>query len=239
MVVLAAFRTVGSSGSAKMIATHNLLSGHLQPAEYDHRRPAWGMAPDHAALAIAPIAITGIAIHLLLRFAFGAAPQVFLVPLYVVLLLGGLPLLFGLIRRIVARNFGSDLLAGVSILTSVLQGEYLVGTIVVLMLSGGTALEQYTSRRASRILDTLANRMPQTTHRKVGGTDCGHNLEPGRGWRLAVHLPPRGLPGRWSGDRRPRQDERGFSDRRTVRSVESPRFQGHLGGAEWRNRADG
>jgi heavy metal translocating P-type ATPase len=151
-----------------MIATHNLLSGHLQPAEYDHRRPAWGMAPDHAALAIAPIAITGIAIHLLLRFAFGAAPQVFLVPLYVVLLLGGLPLLFGLIRRIVARNFGSDLLAGVSILTSVLQAEYLVGTIVVLMLSGGTALEQYTSRRASRILDTLANRMPQTTHRKVG-----------------------------------------------------------------------
>ena len=68
----------------------------------------------------------------------------------------------------VAREFGSDLLAGISILTSVLQGEYLVGSIVVLMLSGGTALEEFTSRRASSILDALANRMPQTAHRRVG-----------------------------------------------------------------------
>ena len=36
------------------------------------------------------------------------------------------------------------------------------------MLSGGTALEEFASRRASSILDALANRMPQTTHRRVG-----------------------------------------------------------------------
>jgi heavy metal translocating P-type ATPase len=84
-----------------------------------------------------------------------------------VLLLGGLPLLLGLVRSIVAGKFGSDLLAGLSIVTAVLQGEYLVGAIVVLMLSGGTALEEFTSRRASSILDTLANRMPQRAHRKV------------------------------------------------------------------------
>lgn len=84
------------------------------------------------------------------------------------LLLGGLPLVVALARRLVAGEFGSDLLAGISILTSVLQGEYLVGSIVVLMLSGGSALEQYTSRRASSLLDTLASRMPQTAHRRVG-----------------------------------------------------------------------
>ena len=106
--------------------------------------------------------------HLLLRFVFHAAPQVSLAPLYAVLLLGGLPLLVTLARRLLAREFGSDLLAGISILTSVLQGEYLVGSIVVLMLSGGTALEEFASGRASSVLDALANRIPQTTHRKVG-----------------------------------------------------------------------
>ncbi len=123
------------------------------------------MASDRA---IALLASTGIAIHLLLRFAFRAAPQLSLAPLYAVLLLGGFPLVIALVRRLLNREFGSDLLAGISILTSVLQGEYLVGAIVVLMLSGGTTLEEYTSQHASSILDTLANRMPQTTHRKVG-----------------------------------------------------------------------
>jgi heavy metal translocating P-type ATPase len=68
---------------------------------------------------------------------------------------------------------GADLLAGVSILTAVLMGEYLVGAIVVLMLSGGTALEQYATRRASSVLNALANRMPRIGHRSVnsGFTD--------------------------------------------------------------------
>jgi heavy metal translocating P-type ATPase len=123
---------------------------------------------DRSVLPVALLATTGIAIHLLLRFAFHAPPQVSLAPLYAVLLLGGLPLVFSLVRKMAVREFGSDLLAGISILVSVIQGEYLVGSIVVLMLSGGTALEEYTSRRASSILDALANRMPQTTHRKVG-----------------------------------------------------------------------
>ncbi len=50
------------------------------------------------------------------------------------------------------REFGSDLLAGLSIVTSAVIGEYLAGSIVVLMLSGGTALEQYATRRASAVL---------------------------------------------------------------------------------------
>ena len=124
-------------------------------------------ASDRSVLPVALIATTGIAIHALLRFVLHAAPHVFLAPLYAVLLLGGLPLVISLVRKMAVREFGSDLLAGISILVSVIQGEYLVGSIVVLMLSGGTALEEYTSRRASSILDALANRMPQTTHRRA------------------------------------------------------------------------
>ena len=74
----------------------------------------------------------------------------------------------GLARKLWTREFGSDLLAGISILASVLLGQYLVGTIIVLMLSGGEALEQFATRRASSVLDALARRMPQVAHRKLG-----------------------------------------------------------------------
>jgi heavy metal translocating P-type ATPase len=71
-----------------------------------------------------------------------------------------------LTQKLFAREFGSDHLAGISIITSVILGEYLVATIVILMLSGGTALEEFASRRASSVLDALAKRMPQVAHRK-------------------------------------------------------------------------
>lgn len=117
---------------------------------------------------IALLAGAGIALHLLLRYVFRASPSAFLAPLFAVLFTGGVPLLVGLIRKVVSREFGSDLLAGIAIVTSVSQREYLVGSIVVLMLSGGAALEEYASRRASSVLDALAKRMPHTAHRKSG-----------------------------------------------------------------------
>ncbi|MCA9753829.1 MAG: heavy metal translocating P-type ATPase, partial [Gemmatimonadetes bacterium] len=66
--------------------------------------------------------------------------------------------------------FGSDLLAGISIVTSVILGEYLAGTLVVLMLSGGQALENYAVRSASSVLEALARRMPTVAHRRRGGS---------------------------------------------------------------------
>ena len=89
-------------------------------------------------------------------------------PLFAVLALGGVPLVFTLSRKLLAREFGSDLLAGISIVTSVILGEYLVGCVVVLMLSGGEALEEFAKGRASSVLDSLAKRMPQIAHRKSG-----------------------------------------------------------------------
>jgi heavy metal translocating P-type ATPase len=89
------------------------------------------------------------------------------IPLQAALIFGGLPLIIGLARRLLALEFGSDLLAGVSILTAVLLREYLVGAIVVLMLSGGAALENYATRKVSSALDALAKRMPRIAHRKT------------------------------------------------------------------------
>jgi heavy metal translocating P-type ATPase len=122
---------------------------------------------------IAVLALTGICIHLTLRYIFRTSGQSQLIPLYMVLALGGAPLVFRLFRKVLAREFGSDLLAGLSIVASILMGQYLVGTIVVLMLSGGTALEIFATRRASSVLEALSRRMPNVAHRKesTGLTD--------------------------------------------------------------------
>ena len=117
--------------------------------------------------AIAAGAIVAIASHLALRFAH-ASTFTTLLPLYAVLLFGGVPLVYELVHKAAHRQFGSDLLAGISIVTSVILGEYLAGSIVVLMLAGGEALESYALRTASSVLEALAKRMPSVGHRKDG-----------------------------------------------------------------------
>jgi heavy metal translocating P-type ATPase len=125
-------------------------------------------APMGRESVIAILAAAGIAIHLVLRFGVNVAPLARDVPLFVVLLLGGLPLVIDLARKALRRQFGSDLLAGISIVTAILLGEYLAGAFVVLMLSGGEALEQFAAGRASSVLDALARRMPSVAHRRSG-----------------------------------------------------------------------
>ncbi len=122
----------------------------------------------HKTSIIAVLSLVAIAVHLVLRFGIQAREVVYNVPLFVVLALGGLPLLIDLLAKLLKREFGSDLLGGVSIVTSVILGEYLAGTIIVLMLSGGEALESYAVRHASSVLAALAKRMPSVAHRKSG-----------------------------------------------------------------------
>ena len=108
--------------------------------------------------SIAVLAIVGILLHLIFQYVAHVPRTAWQIPLIVVLVLGGVPLIVPLTRKLLAGEFGADHLAGISIVTSVLLGEYLVGTIVILMLSGGTALEQFASRRASSVLDQLGGR---------------------------------------------------------------------------------
>jgi heavy metal translocating P-type ATPase len=117
-------------------------------------------------VVIATVALIGIAGHLVLLFATDASEQLRNLPLYVALLLGGLPIVAELLVKLARREFGSDLLAGISIVTSVLLGEYLAGTLVVLMLSGGEAIESFAVRSAASVLRALAKRMPSIAHRK-------------------------------------------------------------------------
>jgi heavy metal translocating P-type ATPase len=117
---------------------------------------------------IGAFSVLAILLHLVLRFGFKVSPETHRIPLLVTLTLGGVPLLYELLRKLLKREFGSDLLGGISIITSVLLGEYLAGSIIVLMLSGGEALESYALRSASSVLAALAKRMPSIAHRKRG-----------------------------------------------------------------------
>jgi cation transport ATPase len=123
---------------------------------------------------IAAIALAAIGIHLLLRFAVEATGTLLGFPLPTIPLLialaAGAPLVLDLLVHLSRREFSSDLLAGISIVTSVLLGEYLAGTLVVLMLSGGQALEAYAVRTASFALEALARRLPSLAHRKQDGS---------------------------------------------------------------------
>jgi len=124
---------------------------------------------------IATASVLAIAAHLLLRFGTGttatvAGWPVHLLPLLAVLGSGGLLLVVDLARKLARFEFASDLLAGLSIVTGVVLGEYLAATLVVLMLSGGQALERYAVRRASLALDMLARRVPTHAHRRRDDT---------------------------------------------------------------------
>ncbi|QDT73161.1 P-type ATPase [Lacipirellula limnantheis] len=90
-------------------------------------------------------------------------------PLWIVLAFGGIPLVFELLKKVAKREFGSDLLAGISIVTAAILVEYLAGALVVLMRSGGEALESYAVRSASSVLRALAQRMPSIGHRRQDG----------------------------------------------------------------------
>src|SRR5215469_15396439 len=70
--------------------------------------------------ATATIAAGGILLHLIARYILSAPAPAWQAPLIAVLILGGLPLLLSLARKLMALEFGSDHLAGISIITSVL-----------------------------------------------------------------------------------------------------------------------
>lgn len=118
---------------------------------------------------IALLAVAGIAAHLCLRFLVPSLHAYSDYPLYAVLGLGGAPLVIDLLRKLLTLDFGADLLAGISIVTSILLGEYLAGSLVVLMLSGGQSLENFAIRYASKVLEALAKRAPTIAHRRTNG----------------------------------------------------------------------
>ncbi|SDH62962.1 heavy metal-(Cd/Co/Hg/Pb/Zn)-translocating P-type ATPase [Leifsonia sp. 98AMF] len=73
-----------------------------------------------------------------------------------------------MLRTLASGGLGVDLLAVVAIVATVAVGEVAAALVVVLMLSGGEALEDYANRRARHELDALLRREPRSAHRFAG-----------------------------------------------------------------------
>ncbi|KXZ59222.1 putative cadmium-transporting ATPase [Brevibacterium ravenspurgense] len=70
-----------------------------------------------------------------------------------------------MVKQLMRREFGLDILAVVAMTASLAVGEYLAASIIALMLTGGEALEDYAAARARRDLRSLLDRAPQRAHR--------------------------------------------------------------------------
>ena len=72
-----------------------------------------------------------------------------------------------MIRDLLKGRWGIDVLAIMAIIATVVVGEYWASLVIVMMLSGGEALEDYAAGRAKRELTSLLDRSPQLAHRMV------------------------------------------------------------------------
>lgn len=73
-----------------------------------------------------------------------------------------------MIQTLRKGRYGIDILAIAAIISTVVVGEYWASIIIVLMLSGGEALEDYAGHRARRELNALLKRAPQIAHKVEG-----------------------------------------------------------------------
>lgn len=70
-----------------------------------------------------------------------------------------------MIRGLISKQFGLDILAVTAIVSTIVVGEYWASLLIVLMLTGGEALEVAAAGRAQRELRSLLDRVPQLAHR--------------------------------------------------------------------------
>ncbi len=72
---------------------------------------------------------------------------------------------YRMVRSLIQGHVGLDLLAVTAIVATVAVGEYWASLIIVVMLTGGEALEDAAAGRAERDLTALLDRSPQQAHR--------------------------------------------------------------------------
>jgi len=72
---------------------------------------------------------------------------------------------YRMVRSLIQGHVGLDLLAVTAIVATVVVGEYWASLIIVVMLTGGEALEDAAAGRAERDLTALLDRSPQQAHR--------------------------------------------------------------------------
>jgi len=90
------------------------------------------------------------------------------VVLQLVIIVGGVFLSYKMVREILRKHFVVDIIAIAAIVASFALKEYWAGVVLVIMMSGGEALEDYALTRAKQRLTALLSRAPSIAHKKDG-----------------------------------------------------------------------
>ena len=85
---------------------------------------------------------------------------------YATLIVGGAPIVWSTLGGMLRGHFAADVVAMLAIIAAILMDQAFAGTVVVLMQSGGEAIEDYGLRRASSSLEDLLARAPKLARRK-------------------------------------------------------------------------
>src|ERR1700686_3978277 len=90
--------------------------------------------------------------------------------LWTIALIGaGFPVVWRTLVAARRGNFATDVVASLSIVTAAIIGQPLAGLVIVLMQTGGEALEKFAERRASAAVRELEKDAPRTAH-LISGT---------------------------------------------------------------------
>lgn len=122
----------------------------------------WTFARENPILLLA---LVGLILGTVVRFGLhlpGPANLVWLATL----VLGGAPVVYRTVVGMLHGNFASDVVAMLAIVVAVIMGQSFAGLVIVIMQSGGEALERYSLRRASSSLEQLLARAPSAAHRR-------------------------------------------------------------------------
>lgn len=148
------------SATTKPVAT----SGERAP-EY---RPATDLSDAKSArrrtdLSIPIFAVAMILIGTVEQYVFGAPPYAKV--LWEIGLIGaGFPVVWRTVRGAIQGKFAADVVASMSIVTAAIIGQPFAGLVIVLMQTGGEALERFAERRASAAVSELEKAAPRIAH---------------------------------------------------------------------------
>jgi heavy metal translocating P-type ATPase len=115
-------------------------------------------------------AIAGLVVGTIFQFGFADSSTARAIWLST-LVVGGAPIVWKTLRGMVEGHFAADIVAMLAIVAAILMDQAFAGVVIVLMQSGGEAIEDYGLGRASSSLKALLARAPRIARRtKADGT---------------------------------------------------------------------
>jgi heavy metal translocating P-type ATPase len=127
-------------------------------------------------LLLIPVAVGAFLVVGALMRLFGHASAAVVI-WTVGLVVTGSPLVWRTLRHLLRGHFATDVVAMLAILVAVLVDQHVAGLVIVLMQSGGEALERYAEGRASAAVRALEQDAPRIAHRALGGDTLTEDVD--------------------------------------------------------------